>query len=1179
MARPVALPTISEDSALGGTVIEKSLRFNDGDNAYLSRTPSGVGNRRKWTFSCWVKRTDLLAYHSLFGARQGGTNNVDYLVWWTDDTLAFTNYNSSNYKVRTAVKYRDTNSWYHIVLSVDSEQGTASNRVKMYVNGSQVTSFADVAYPSQNYDFEINRNVPQYIGYNTYNYMDGYMANIHHVDGLQLDASYFGYTDDQTGIWRPKAFSGTYGTNGFELKFEDDTNTTATTLGLDSSGNGNNFTPSNFSVGVDLVTNGDFSADSDWNKDASWSISGGKAVNSGGGEIYQTIAVVSGKTYVMRGTVDFTGTSPIVNTSIGFRDTSNSQYYASQATFSNGSFTDFTANAVNQLHVEWPATITGNVRVRCYASDAMTIDNWSVKELSDVFADSPTKRNKIAHFNANLATGTDAEAEDGGYTFLYNSTSAHRQIRSNLSVKSGKWYAEFRLRGYSSKSGSYPYIGAGPNNNHHQSWTGDRNTAYNTVGVIYRAGSTLQTGHPSWGNGDIISVALDLDNGKQIFWAKNGTYINSANPAGPSGGHNLPDSYTGYYDFIISFWAQTGSRWDVNFGQRPFAYTLPTGFEPLRKDKILLNTTTPITRAKKHFDVVIWDGDNRTSDRTIPLEFRPALVWSKTFVGSNYHNALFTTNTGPNNVSVSDESFAENTANGGKLREFDSKGFTWRYGAGSNNEWWNVSNHKYVAWCWKGGEPDVPISGSTYFDGSGDYVQVAASGGSSDLGMGTGDFTVECWVKKDIQEHKGIWQISGTVGGLQSSNYGETLALGYQVGIWQTYGGTSGPSHESASYPIESERWYHTAVCRSSGTTKLFVDGQQVLSYADNRDYGSSRYMAIGGYYNTSYLHRGSISNMNVVKGTALYTSNFTPPTEPLTAHANTKLLCCQSNTSATAKAVGPTITLQGNTRAENCNPFEAFSVDGVGYPTAALAGLTGGNTAISRATVNTKAGFSLITRKGNGASSATFPHGLGVTPNIVFYKNRHNGANWGFTGNIGELVYGTNKMTVQAATAISGDGNETLAGTNATVIEVGNSGAANGTDASTNYFCFAEVPGFSKFGSYYGTGDADGPFIWCGFKPAMIVVKNTDAAHNWRVHDHIRHNGTAHQGNGIEGHHLEWSTSAAQYSNYDLDFLGNGFKIRTTSTYVNNGSNTYFFMAFAEQIGTSPFETEANAE
>ena len=650
----------------------------------------------------------------------------------------------------------------------------------------------------------------------------------------------------------------------------------------------------------------------------------------------------------------------------------------------------------------------------------------------------------------------------------------------------------------------------------------------------------------------------------------------SANPSSLSGGVNIPESYTGYYDFIVSLYAQNGGKWDANFGQRAFLYTPPTGFEPLQKDKIILNKS--ITRAKKHFDVAVWTGDGRTSNRTIPLEFRPAFVWTKTYSGANYHNALFNTNTGPNAVENSDEAFVENHTGGGKLREFDSKGFTWRYGAGSGNEWWNINTYKYVAWCWKGGEPDVPISGSTYFDGTGDYAQVAASGGSNDLGFGTGDFTVECWIKKDRQEHRGIWQISGTVGGFQTSNYGQTLALGYQVGVWQTYGGTSGSSHESSSYPIEPDRWYHTAVCRSSGTTKLFIDGQQVLSYADSRDYGLTKYMAFGGYYNTSYLHRGSISNLNLVKGTALYTSNFTPPTEPLTAHANTKLLCCQSNTSATAKSVGPTITLQGDTRAENCNPFEAFSVDGIGYPTAALAGLTGGNTAISRATVNTKSGFSAILRKGNGASSATFPHGLGVTPNIVFYKNREGSSNWGFTGNIGELVYGTNKMTIQAATALTGDTNETLAGTNATVVEVGNSGAANGTNQSHNYYCFAEKPGFSKFGTYYGSGGNDGPFVWCGFRPALIVVKNTDAGHNWRVHDRLRHGGDSYSGNGFAAHHLEWSTANVQYSNYDLDFLGNGFKIRTNSTYVNDGSNTFFFMAFAEQIGTTLFETEANA-
>ena len=1046
MPRPVALPTITNDSALGGTVIEKSVRFHDADGAYFRRDASSTGNRRTWTFSCWVKRMDLGAYHSMLGGKEDGTNNVDYFLWWTDDTLCFTNYNSSNYKVRTAVKYRDSNSWYHLVLAVDSTQATASNRVKMYVNGSQVTFFADVAYPSQNYDFEINRNVTQFVGFNAFNYMDGYMANIHQVDGLQLDASAFGYTDDQTGIWRPKAYTGAYGTNGFELKFEDDSNVTATTLGRDSSGNGNNFTPTNLSVTA--------------------------------------------------GTAD------------------------------------------------------------------------------DVFADSPTKSNKIAHFNRNLNFQADTEMREGGYRFV-NGSAAQRQTRSNLSLNSGKWYAEFTIY-FSERSGSYPYIGVGPNNNFEQSWVGNRNVAWNTAGVIYRSGSTFSSGNPTYANGDTISVAMNLDLATpQVWWAKNGSYIVSGNPATDTNGVNIPTSYTGYYDFVVSLFTQAGGIWDANFGQRAFAYTPPTGYEPVRKDKIFLNK--PITRAKKHFDVVTWAGDARTSNRTIPLEFRPALVWSKTYSGSNYHNALFNTNTGPNAVLVSDEVFAENTTQGGKLRDFDSKGFTWRYGAGSGNEWWNINGHKYVAWCWKGGEQDVPISGSTYFDGTGDYAQVAASGGSNDLGMGTGDFTVECWVKKDRQEHRGIWQISGTVGGLQSTSYGETLALGYQSGVWQTYGGTATTDNESASYPIEADRWYHTAVCRSSGTTKLFVDGQQVISYADSHDYGTSRYMVIGGYYNTSYLHRGSISNMNVVKGTALYTSNFTPPTEPLTAHANTKLLCCQSNTSATAKSVGPTITLQGDTRAENCNPFEAFSVDGVGYPTAALAGLTGGDSPISRASVNTRAGFSLILRKGTGSNS-TFPHGLGVTPNIVFYKNRIDGANWGFCGNTGELVYGTNKMVVQSHGGIVVDGNEVIAGTNATVVQVGNSGASNGSGDSTNYYCFAEKKGFSKFGHFFGDGSDDGPFIWCGFRPAMIVIKNISTDSNWRVHDHLRHGGDSYSGNGFAAHHLEWSTAATQYSNYDLDFLGNGFKIRTNSTYVNNSSYKYFFMAFAEQIGTTPFETEANA-
>ena len=166
MSRPVALPTITNDSALGGTVIEKSVRFHDADGAHFRRDASSTGNRRTFTFSCWVKRMDLGAYHSMFGAQESGTTNVDYFLWWNDDTLAFTNYNSSNYDVRTNAKYRDSNSWYHLVLAVDSSLSTSSNRVIIYVNGSQVTYMADATYPSQNYEFEVDRNVRQRVGFN-----------------------------------------------------------------------------------------------------------------------------------------------------------------------------------------------------------------------------------------------------------------------------------------------------------------------------------------------------------------------------------------------------------------------------------------------------------------------------------------------------------------------------------------------------------------------------------------------------------------------------------------------------------------------------------------------------------------------------------------------------------------------------------------------------------------------------------------------------------------------------------------------------------------------------------------------------------------------------------------------------------------------------------------------------
>jgi len=163
---------------------------------------------------------------------------------------------------------------------------------------------------------------------------------------------------------------------------------------------------------------------------------------------------------------------------------------------------------------------------------------------------------------------------------------------------------------------------------------------------------------------------------------------------------------------------------------------------------------------------------------------------------------------------------------------------------------------------------------SMYFDGTGDRVHTGPS--NPLIALGTGNFTVECWVNKLDTNHRGIWQISSTAGGLQAST--SNLALGYQTGVWQIY--RNGNS-ESASYSITPNTWYHTAVVRNSGTTKLYVNGTEVISVADTNNY-TGTYMVIGGYYDTNYLHNGYIDDLRITKGYARYTSNFTAPTSAL---------------------------------------------------------------------------------------------------------------------------------------------------------------------------------------------------------------------------------------------------------------------------------------------------------
>jgi hypothetical protein len=226
--------------------IENSCRFDDGNSDYLSRTPSSASNRRTWTFSTWVKLGNIGTEKGLLHS-ESDSNNYTAIRFSSDHRFkvlsARSGSTANGFYLITTRLFRDPSAWYHIVVAVDTTLGTATNRVRIYVNGVEETAFdTDTFGASQNYDTDINATSQQNVGDDNSGFHDGYLAETVLVDGQQLDATSFGEFDTTTGIWKPKkigAFSSA-GTNSFYLDFKDSSN-----LGNDASGLNNDFTVNN----------------------------------------------------------------------------------------------------------------------------------------------------------------------------------------------------------------------------------------------------------------------------------------------------------------------------------------------------------------------------------------------------------------------------------------------------------------------------------------------------------------------------------------------------------------------------------------------------------------------------------------------------------------------------------------------------------------------------------------------------------------------------------------------------------------------------------------------------------------------------------------------------------------------------------------------------------------------
>ena len=304
--------------------IDQSIRFNDDDSGRMGRTPGSASNRRTWTFSVWIKRGNLDSSGFKFIFSRAEASVAAYIGFYQDDFTYAAASGGVEINLITDRKFRDPSAWYHIVVVQDTTNAVASERVRIYVNGTRETSFSTETYPALNYQGYFNTTSLHDIGVSRPSgsisgYFDGYMAEIVFIDGQALDPSSFGEYNS-SGIWIPKDVSDlTFGTNGFHIDGRDSAD-----LGDDESGNGNDFTTSglashdqvldsptnNFAVFNPVMTNDadfEFSEGNlklDMNTNKSWYVGAGASMSMSSGKWYWESYWNSGDSYTIWGILD-----------------------------------------------------------------------------------------------------------------------------------------------------------------------------------------------------------------------------------------------------------------------------------------------------------------------------------------------------------------------------------------------------------------------------------------------------------------------------------------------------------------------------------------------------------------------------------------------------------------------------------------------------------------------------------------------------------------------------------------------------------------------------------------------------------------------------------------------------------------------------------------------------------
>jgi hypothetical protein len=665
--------------------------------------------------------------------------------------------------------YRDPSAWYHIVCTYDTTNATGSNRIRLYVNGTQVTSFSSSTDPSQNYASGlVNSTNSHEIGRLLTEYYDGYLTEVNFIDGQALTPSSFGETDLITGVWKPKRYAGTYGTNGFYLPFKYES-ATAYAGGFNGSNqylslaqnSAFNFGTGDFTVETWVYANSWSSAVSPIISLGDGAVGGGSPIYSGWALRYSTgaglgwyrfdgtethltnniflatnqwihlavsrsggvlkIFVNGAQVYSASNTVTYNNVNSNTlkiggNWTVGGPTVTWFNGYISNVRIVNntGLYTaNFAPPTTNLTAVSGTALLTlqgSSIVDNSTNAFAITNNNSVTTSLQNIFgapiltADQSGNSNNWQSYNLSLASGvtydsmtdvptlTSATASnfctlnplacrytgtqylfDGNLRWYFASTSTWISSGATIGASSGKYYWECSMSGVGGSQAVI--IGIAPNSVISNYITNNLfvgqsagDYSYYTNGNKFNNGINTLYG-ATYGDGDIIGVALDMDAGTLTFYKNN---------------VSQGTAFSGLSGTFFPAVGSTGAQVYCNFGQRPFAYTPPTGYVALNTFNLPDST---IKKGKAHMDVLLVTGTGSNQSYT-GLDFEPGLSSVKSRSASGRFD-WFDSNRGV--ILRLDSSTTEAEAADNDLYAFDSNGFSGSLDNGTT----------YASWHWK----------------------------------------------------------------------------------------------------------------------------------------------------------------------------------------------------------------------------------------------------------------------------------------------------------------------------------------------------------------------------------------------------------------------------------------------------------------------------------------------